>query len=75
MNKAEEYVKKVTGIKKTLADRVYSIYPNYDYACGIILHTKNNEECQRVLDYIDTHPDVDISTLVLLSLQIDQERQ
>ena len=75
MNKAEEYVRKTSGIKRILADKVYSVYPNYDYVCGVLLHTKTDEDCQRVLNYIEDHPDVHITTLVLLALQIDQERK
>lgn len=70
----KEAVERAQGIKKKLADRVYEIMPNYDYVYGVIGYLETDEECQLVLDYIDENPDVHISTLLLIALQIDQER-
>lgn len=75
MSSTKEAVERAKGIKKKLADRVFEIKPDYTYVYGVIGYLESDEECQRVLDYIEDHPDVHISTLLCLALQIDQERQ
>lgn len=71
----QEAVERAKGIKKKLADRVFEIKPDYTYVYGVIGYLETDEECQLVLDYIDEHPDVHISTLLLLALQLDQDRE
>lgn len=70
----QEAVERAQGVKKILADRVFEIKPDYTYVYGVIGYLETDEECQLVLDYINENPDVHISTLLVLALQIDQER-
>lgn len=71
----KEAVERAQGIKKKLADRVYEIKPDYTYVYGVIGYLETDEECQLVLDYIDENPNVHISTLLLLALQLNQDRE
>ena len=71
----KEAVERAQGIKKKLAERVFEIKADYTYVYGVISHLETDEECQLVLDYIDEHPDVHISTLLLLSLQLKRDRE
>ena len=71
----KEAVERAQGIKKKLAERVFEIKADYTYVYGVIGYLETDEECQLVLDYIDENPDVHISTLLLLALQLNEDRK
>lgn len=71
----QEAVERAQGIKKKLAERVFEIKADYTYVYGVIGNLETDEECQLVLDYIDENPDVHISTLLLLALQLNDDRE
>lgn len=61
-------------IKRKLFDKLREYHNNKDFVCGVVSSTKNDEDRQTIINYIDDGEDVTIENIILLSLHLKNER-
>ena len=74
MRPCKESMSEVTGMRKTLAEKLYSIYADYEFVFGVLADLKSDDECRIMLDYIANNPEADDPELIILGLTIASER-
>lgn len=63
------------SIKRKLFDVLKEFNPDKDFVGGVISNTKNDEDRQNIIDYIQNGDDVTAENVILLSLHLKQEHE
>lgn len=62
------------SIKRKLFDILKEFSPDKDFVGGVISNTKNDEDRQNIIDFIQNGDDVTVEKIILLSLYLNQAK-
>ena len=60
------------SIKRKLFDVLKEFNPDKDFVGGVISYTKNDEDRQKIIDYIHKGDNVTVENVILLSIYLKQ---
>ena len=60
------------SIKRKLFDVLKEFNPDKDFVGGVISYTKNDEDRQKVIEYIQKGDNVTVENVILLSIYLKQ---
>ena len=60
------------SIKRKLFDVLKEFNPDKDFVGGVISYTKNDEDRQKIIDYIQKGDNVTVENVILLSIYLKQ---
>ena len=63
------------SIKRKLFDVLKEFNPDKDFVGGVISYTKNDEDRQKIIDYIQKGDNVTAQNVIILSIYIKQENK
>lgn len=64
----------MTDLDNMLLEKLKAIYDNKDFIAGIFSNADNQDDRQRIVDYIDAGEEVTVENLLLLSVFLDNKR-
>ena len=67
-------MKDTKEMKRKLFDKLKEYHNDKDFVCGVVSNTRNDEDRQTIIDYIDNGENVSVETIILLSLHLKNER-
>ena len=66
---------KLSETCKNLIDKLFDILDDDDFVLGVVTNAKNDENRQKIIDYIDNGDDVTVENIILLSLHLGNETE
>ena len=67
-------MRKLTAVEKELVQKLRKIWDDKEFVMCILAHLESDDECNKVIELIDSNDNVKSEDVVLLSLDIDQSR-
>lgn len=64
----------MTDLDNMLLEKLKAIYDDKDFIVGIFSNADNQDDRQRIVDYIDAGEEVTVENLLLLSVFLDNKR-
>lgn len=67
-------MKRLSEVSQTLKEKLQDFYNDRDFVVGVMSNAKHEEDRKTIIDFMDYGDEVTVENIILLSLELGNER-